>query len=104
MPFWIKYSRLAGVPLVVKGVASEFLRLGGVKGDVEALGAVGVGAEHVGRDKAGACVIALVAQNAIEFERVADGFVNLQDHLIRSQHQIHDAGGAIGRGEQLDGL
>ncbi len=30
--------------------------------------------------------------------------MNLQNHLIRGQHQVHDAGGAIGCGEKLQGL
>src|SRR5205085_11480353 len=61
-------------------------------------------AEHIGRDKARSGVVALVAQYAVELERVADRFMDLQHHLVGHQQQIHAAGWTIRRREQLQGF
>ena len=95
---------LGRLAVVVEGVAGEGFRLRGVEGDVEEVGAVTVGAEHVGGDEAGAGVVALVAENAVELQRVADRLVNLQDHLVGRQQHVHAAGRAVGRQKQLDGF
>jgi hypothetical protein len=39
--------------------------------------------EHLASDEARAGVITLIAQNAIELERVAYRFMDLQHHLVR---------------------
>src|SRR6185436_6600075 len=57
--------------LVVPAVARELLEAGGVESDVEEIGAIPIRAEHLGRDEARAGEIALVAENAIELERMA---------------------------------
>ncbi len=90
--------------VVVKAVAGELTRHGRVEGDVEEVRAVAEAAEHVRRDEAGAGVVALVAEDPVEFQRVADRLVNLQDHLIRSEEDVHDSRGAVGSRQKLEGL
>ena len=58
---------------------------GRIVGHVQQMRAVLIGAKHVGGDEAGAGIVAFVAQYAIEFQRMADRFVNLQHHLIGHQ-------------------
>jgi hypothetical protein len=58
-------------------------------------------AEHVERDKTRPCVIALVAEDAIEFERVADRLVNLEHHLVWHEQHRHRSGGAVRRSHEL---
>ena len=50
-------------------------------------------------DEAGAGVVALVAQDAVQLQRMADTLVDLQHHLVRRQHQGAGVGRA-GRGAQ----
>ena len=54
--------------------------------------------------EAGAGVVALVSQDAIDFQRMADRLVDLQVDLIRVQQQIHRPGGAVGGREQSERL
>ena len=89
---------------VVEAVAGELSRIRGVEGDVQQLGPVAVAAEHVGGDEAGARVVAFVAQDAVQLQRVADGLVHLENELVRGQQHIHGAGGAIGRRQELQGF
>ena len=49
-------------------------------------------------------VVALVAEDAVELERVADRLVDLQDHLVGRDDQIHRAGRAVRRRQQLQCL
>ena len=56
------------------------------------------------RDEARAGIVAFVAEDAIELERVADRFVDLEHHLVGHEHQITRAGGAVRRREQLHHL
>ena len=44
-----------------------------------------------GRDEARAGVVALVAEDAVELERVADRLVDLQHHLVGHEQQVHAA-------------
>ena len=52
------------------------------------------------REEAHARVVGLAAQHAIEFDRVADGFVNLQAQLRAVQNQVEFAFGTLVGGVQ----
>ena len=95
---------LSRCAVVVEAVRRQLAGHGGIERDVQQLGAVLVGAEHVGRDEARAGVVALVAEDPVEFERVADRLMDLQDHLVGCEQRIHHAGRAVGGGEQLERL
>ncbi len=88
--------------VVVVRVAREFLGPRRVERDVEEFGAVAIRAEHVRRDEARAGEIALVAQDAVEFQRMADRLVDLQDHLVRRQQHVHRAARAVRRRKQFE--
>src|SRR5262245_22826758 len=88
--------------VIVKRIAGELFRLGRVIGDIEEVGAVAITAEHIWSDETGASIVALIAENAIEFQRMADGLVDLQDHLIGRKQDIHRTRGTVGRGQQLE--
>ena len=91
-------------PVIVERVARELFRPRRIERDVEQVGAIAIGAEHVGRDEARAGEIALVAQDAVELERMADRFVDLQDHLVGRQQHVHRAARAVRRSEQFQRL
>src|SRR5688500_10221939 len=65
----------------VPAVARVLLGAGRIVGHVEQLRAVAVAAEHVECHEAGTGKIALVAEDAVELQRMADRFVDLQHHL-----------------------
>ncbi len=95
---------VGGRAVVVMGVAGQLLGNVRVKGHVEQVGAVLQVPEVAGLDEAGAGVIALVTENAVQLQRVADGFVDLQDHLVGHQQQVPRALGRVGGQQQLQGL
>ena len=72
-----------------------------IVGNVKQWRAVLVLAKHIQRDETRAGVIALVAENAIQFQRMTNGFVDLQHHLFRHQQQIHFSTRAIGCKQEL---
>ena len=88
---------LGGRAVVVESVRGELAGHGGVERDVEQFGAVAVRAEHLRGDETGAGVVALVAEDAVELERVADRLVDLQDHLVGGQQHVHHPGRAVRR-------
>lgn len=90
--------------VVVMAVAGEFFRDARVEGYVEQVGAVLQAAEIAGLDETGAGVIALIAEDAVELQRVTDGFMDLQHHLIRHQQQVARALRGVRREQQLQGL
>ena len=90
-----------GVAAIVKGIAGQLIRPARIEAHVHQGRPVLQPAEILRLDEAPAGVIAFIAQDAIEFQRVADGLVNLQHHLVRHQDQVHVAAGAIGRLQQL---
>ena len=92
------------MPSSSKRVARELLGARRVERDVQELGAVAVGAEHVGRDEARAGEIALVAEDAVELERMSDRLVDLQHHLVGRQQDVHRPDGQFGASEQLQRL
>jgi len=61
-------------------------------------------AKVAGLHKTGAGVVALVAENTVQLQRVADGLVDLQDHLVRHQQQVARALGRVRRQQQLQGF
>ncbi len=87
--------------VVVECVRGGFLAQFRVEGHVQQFRTVAVRAEHFLLDEAPAGEVALITENTIEFERMADRFVNLQHHLIGHQQQIPLARRAIRRGQQL---
>ncbi len=75
--------------------------------------------DHVRSDEAAAGVIALVAEDAVQLQRVADAFVDLKHHLRGHQQHVggsrralrrlqqrqrlaHDALGVIGKADDLE--
>ncbi len=72
-----------------------------VERHVQQRGAVLQVTEVAGLDEAGACVIALITQDAVELQWMADGFVDLQDHLVGHQQQVARTLGRIRRQQQL---
>ena len=90
-----------GLAVVVEPIAGELLGPRGVKGDVEEVRAIAVAAEHGRGDEAGAGVVALVAEDAVEFQRMPDGLVDLQDHLIGCEQDRQPARGAVRRQQHL---
>ncbi len=90
--------------LVIPAVARELLRAGRVERDVQQIGTVAIGAEHVGCDEGRAGVVALVAEDAVELERMADRLVDLQDHLVGQEQHVHRAARAVRRGDELECL
>ena len=90
--------------VVVVGVARELRGRVRGEGHVEEVAAPAVVAEHVERDEARAREVALVAQDAVELERVADALVDLQHHLVGHQQHVHLAFGAVGRAHQFQRL
>ncbi|MNK86274.1 hypothetical protein D3C87_1061800 [compost metagenome] len=93
-----------GCTVVVMTVTGELLGDVGIEGHVEQAGTVLQAAEIAGFDETGAGVIALVAEDAVEFQRMADGFVDLQHHLIGHQQQVARALRGVRREQQLQGL
>ncbi len=55
-------------------------------------------------DEAGAGEVALVAEDAVQFQRMADGFMDLQDHLVRQQQQVARTAGCVRCQQQLQRL
>ena len=102
MPLRIRWTFSAFVPVVVPAVARELLGARRIERDVEQLRPVAIRAEHVGRDEARAGEVALVAEDAVELERVADRLVDLQDHLVGREQHVHRPVGAVRRGEELE--
>src|SRR3984893_61744 len=90
--------------LIVEGIARKLLRPCRIECHVQEVGPVAVAAEHVERYKARSGEIALVAENAIELERMADRLVDLQHHLVGQQQRVHDTQRAVWRGEKLQRL
>ncbi len=95
---------MRGLALVIKAVAGQFLGDARVEADIEQGRTILVSAKVLQPDKAGARVVALVAKDAIQFQRMADGFVDLQHHLVRHQQQVGGAARRIGRVQQLQGF
>lgn len=93
-----------GAAVVVLAVAGQLLGDFRVEADVEQAGAVLVATEVLGLDEAGTGVVALVAEDAIQLQRVADRLVDLQDHLVRHQQQVAAAARGVRRRQQLQGL
>ena len=85
-------------------IAGEFFGNVRIESHVEQIRAVLQAAEIAGLDETGAGVIALIAEDAVELQRVTDGFVDLQHHLIGHQQQVARALGGVGREQQLQGL
>ena len=102
MPLRIRWRVLGGRAVVVESVARELFGPSRIEGDVEQLRAVAIAAEHVGRDEARSGEVALVAEDAIELQRVADRFMDLQHHLVGREQRVHPARRAIRRGEELE--
>ena len=95
---------LAARAVVVMAVAGELLGDVRIEGHVEQFGAVLQAAEVFGLDETGAGVIALVAEDAVQFQRVADGLVDLQHHLVGHQQQVARALRGVRRQQQLQRL
>src|SRR5471032_661292 len=93
-----------GGTVVVMTVAGKLLGNVRVEGYVEQFGAVLQAAEVFCLDETGAGVIALVAEDTVQFQRVADGFVDLQHHLVRHQQQVARALWRVRRQQQLQRL
>ncbi|VVN41397.1 hypothetical protein PS683_05535 [Pseudomonas fluorescens] len=85
-------------------VAGQLFGNVGVEGHVEQGRAVLQVAEVLGLDEAGAGIIALVAEDAVELQRMADGLVDLQDHLVGHQQQVAWALGRVWCQQQLQGF
>jgi hypothetical protein len=100
MPSRIRWTALGRGAFVVGGVAGQLIGHARVEGDIEQRRAVAVAAEHVQRHEAEAGIVALVAEDAVELQRVADALVDLQRHLAWHQHQVHDARRAFRRIEE----
>ena len=103
-PFTDQELLAGGGAVVVMAVAGQLLGNVRVEGHVEQGRAVLQAAEVLGLDEAGAGVIALVAQDAVELQRVADRFVDLQDHLVGHQQQVARALGRVRCQQQLQGF
>src|SRR5262245_15648101 len=69
------------LPIVVEAVARQLPGTGRIERDVQQLRAVAIRTEHIERDETAAGVVALIAEDAVELERMADRLVHLQDHL-----------------------
>jgi hypothetical protein len=95
---------LGGSALVVPAVAGELFPDRGIERDIEKIGAVPVRPEHLRRDEARAGEVPLVAENAVELERMSDRLVDLQDHLVRHQQHVHRSARAIGGPDELERL
>ena len=95
-----------GASGIGRSLVKELLQAGAkvVIGDVEQFLSVLVGADHIGRYEAGPGVVALVPQSPVELERVTDGLVDLQDHLVGCQKHIHRPARAVGCREELHRL
>nr|GFC33288.1 hypothetical protein [Tanacetum cinerariifolium] len=93
-----------GCAVVVIAIARQLLGNLRVEGHVEQARAVLQAAKVAGFDEAGAGVVALVAEDPVQFQRMADGLVDLQDHLVRRQQQVTWAGRGVGRQDQLQRL
>ncbi len=93
-----------GLAVVVETETREFLAPRRVVTDVEQRAAVSVATEQVERDEAGAGEVALVAEDAVELQRVADALVDLQHHLVRHQQHRHRARRAVRRHCERDRL
>src|SRR4051794_9706229 len=72
-----------------------------IEDDVEQVRAVAIAAEHVEGDEAGAGEVAFVAEDAVELERMADGLVNLQHHLVGHEQHVHDTSRTVRCSEEL---
>ncbi|MNZ73571.1 hypothetical protein D3C78_919840 [compost metagenome] len=68
------------------------------------MGAVLQAAEVTGLDEAGTGVVAFIAEDPVQLQRVADGFVDLQHHLVGHQQQIARVLRGVGCQQQLQGL
>jgi hypothetical protein len=89
---------------VVERIAREFLGTSRIERDVQELGAVPVGAEHVQGDEARAREVALVAEDAVELERMPDRFVDLEHHLVGREQHVHPPGRAVRCDQQFERL
>ena len=102
VPDEVDFFRLRAV--VVPAVRRELLAAGRIERDVEQVGPVPVSAEHVRRDEARAGEIAFVAEDAVELQRMPDRLVDLQDHLVRRQQDVHRPARAVRCGDELERL
>ncbi|MCY1175796.1 hypothetical protein D9M73_160500 [compost metagenome] len=93
-----------GRAVVVMAVAGELFGNVRIEGDIEQFRAVLQAAEICGFDEAGPGIITLIPEDAVQFQRVADGFVDLQHHLVGHQQQVALALRGVWRQEQLQGL
>ncbi|ETD50564.1 hypothetical protein X778_18925 [Pseudomonas aeruginosa VRFPA07] len=69
--------------IVVEGVAGQLLGKLRIEADVEQGRSIDPVAEIFRLDEAGAGIVAFVAKDTVHFQRVTDGLVDLQDHLVR---------------------
>ena len=91
-----------GVADIVRPVACQLLRDGRIKGDVHQRGTVAEAADIFRCDKTAARIVALVAEDAVYFQRVPDAFMDLQHHLVGHQHERSLTVGARLGSQQLD--
>ena len=77
---------------------------GGVKRDREMLTAVHVGSKHVGRHEACARIVAFIAENTVQLQRMPDALMDLEHHLVGCEEESHWAAWANGRVEELHGF
>ncbi len=76
----------------------------GVGDNVDDIGAVAELVELIERQKTCAGEIGFLAENAIEFDRMADGFVNLQAELASAKDERSGFLGALRGGMKRDGF
>src|SRR5215472_6509396 len=93
-------DRLRRRAFVVVAVRRERERARHVANDVDAMVAVPERAELVERRERRAGEVRLPAHDAVELERMADRFVDLQRDLIAGKHDIHPAARALIGGEK----
>ncbi len=74
--------------VVVMAITGELFGYIGVEGHIEKFRAVLQAAKVFCLDETGASVIAFIAEDAVQFQRMTDGFVDLQHHLVGHQQQI----------------
>src|SRR5688500_13376547 len=76
--------------LVVEADRAERVRLGTIGHDADLVAAIAeiLAAPLVERGEAGAGVVGLVAEHAVELQRVADRFVDGQEKMTRIEHKV----------------
>ena len=95
---------LGGRAFIVESVACRLTVTTGIEGHVEQRRSVAIVTEHIQGHEARTCVVAFVAQNAVELEGVPDALVDLQRHLTGHEQQVHPALRALGGLQQRQGL